>query len=856
MMSTGWRRCSSYERVALDAGWELCALAPGAAENPAALSSQTLNWHAAQVPGTAASSLQAAGLWNLDTPRVFDAEDWWFRVRFKAPAHRPGDKVLLHFGGIATVAQVWLNGQSILESDNMFHSHLIDVGTLLTADNELLLCCRALEPLLRARRPRPRWRTPMVEQQQLRWIRTTLLGRTPGWSPPCAPVGPWRGVWLEHRRAIDLHSTHLSAQLSATGQGVVSFTGEITELAGSRMKSATLLVASADAPDSPVAQCALQQDGPMWAGTVTVAQPERWWPHTHGKPARYPASLKIDLGSEEVRVELGYIGFRRLQLQRDGGDFALRVNDEAIFCRGACWMPTDAVGLQASAADHRVVFEQIRDAGMNMLRVCGPTVYESDEFLDLCDEYGVLLWQDFMFANMDYPADDAHFRDSIEREAEQQLARLQSRPALAMLCGNSEVAQQASMAGAARELWAPPLFESILADLAQRWCPAVPYCPSSTHGGAFPHQVSEGVTSYYGVGAYLRPPIDARVSQLRFASEALAFANVPERETLDELAGSSALRVHHPRWKQRVPRDLGAGWDFDDVRDHYLTQLYGVQPLAVRYADHERYLRLSRVASAEVMAAAFGEWRRAGSLCRGALVWFLRDLWAGAGWGVIDAAGRPKAAYYALRRTLQPLWLHVADEGNNGLVLHMGNEGVGSRSLTLEVGLHRWSDPVGVPWRREVQIPARGVLALPVMDLAEGFLDLSYAFRFGPASYDVLVANLWSSGEVGAADKAPLAQAFYFPLGAPQGVTNDLGLTAVATALGEGALSVTVSTRKFAQAVHIDALGYIAEDQYFHLAPGSTRTVRLLPQAAPPARFSVLVQAMNAATPIRVTISA
>ena len=183
------------------------------------------------------------------------------------------------------------------------------------------------------------------------------------------------------------------------------------------------------------------------------------------------------------------------------------------------------------------------------------------------------------------------------------------------------------------------------------WCPEVPYVPSSTHGGAFPHQPSMGVSSYYGVGAYLRPLSDARRSALRFAAEALAFANVPEEPTLLSMAQGQAIRVHHPRWKQRVPRDLGAGWDFDDVRDHYLAQLFDLDPMRLRYADHERYLALSRVASGEVMAAAFSEWRRERSSCRGALVWFLRDLWPGAGWGLIDAQGLPKAAYYYLKRT-------------------------------------------------------------------------------------------------------------------------------------------------------------------------------------------------------------
>ena len=168
-----------------------------------------------------------------------------------------------------------------------------------------------------------------------------------------------------------------------------------------------------------------------------------------------------------VVLELGSIGFRSLELRREAGDFAVHVNGTALFCRGACWMPLDVVSLQADAAAYVETVDAVRAAGMNMLRVCGPTVYESDEFLDLCDRSGVLLWQDFMFANMDYPGENPAWLASVEREVTQQLSRLQGRPALAMLCGNSEVAQQASMAGTARSDWEPPLFESRLAAWAR-----------------------------------------------------------------------------------------------------------------------------------------------------------------------------------------------------------------------------------------------------------------------------------------------------------------------------------------------------------------------------------------------------
>ena len=215
-MNARLRSCSSHERLPLTTGWELCGTEAALIDDAASPRLQGLPWLPAEVPGTVAAALRAAGRWSLDAAdQHFDAQDWWYRLRFAPPPRLAGERLLLCFGGLATLAQVWLNGSRLLSSDNMFVAHTCDVSELLQADNELLLQFQAMDSALRARRARPRWRTPMLEQQQLRWIRTTLLGRTPGWSPPAAPVGPWRGVWLERRRVLEVEQLQLRAQHGA-----------------------------------------------------------------------------------------------------------------------------------------------------------------------------------------------------------------------------------------------------------------------------------------------------------------------------------------------------------------------------------------------------------------------------------------------------------------------------------------------------------------------------------------------------------------------------------------------------------------------------------------------------------------
>jgi len=834
-------------------GWQLCCVAPDSVTTPQAIAQAPLEWLDAGAAGTAAAALRSLQRWSLDDPpRRFDAEDWWFRARFKSPSRTApaggNEQVVLGFDGLATLAQVWLNGELLLESDNMFVAHQCRVETKLRDDNEILIRCAALDTRLARKRPRPKWRVPMLENQQLRWIRTTLLGRTPGWSAPCAPVGPWRPVWLETRSNVSLSDLRLNVRVD-DGAGRVEVSCVLTAVGSARIRGVALQVTRNGTQHSVALAAPASTD--RYAATLAIPDVALWYPHTHGEPALYDATLVVDIdGSAERRsIPLRRIGFRTLSLSTEGGDFRLSVNGIDVFCRGACWTPIDPVSLRASGAPLLAALEQVRAAGMNMLRVSGTLIYESDDFLDGCDSLGILLWQEFMFASMDYPEGDAAFDASVRVEATQQLGRLVARPSLAVICGNSEVEQQAAMWGVAREHWSPALFHQTLAAMTAEHCADVPYWPSSAHGGAFPHQASTGTTSYYGVGAYLRPLDDARRAELRFATECLAFANVPANRTLERIPTIGALRCHHAAWKARSPRDLGAGWDFDDVRDHYLALLFAVNPLQLRYSDHARYLALSRVVSGELMAASFSEWRRARSSCRGALIWFLRDSWPGAGWGIVDALGAPKAAYHYLRRTLQPVAVFMTDEGGNGLCTHVVNETATSLSVTLELTLYRDGQVVVYRQAKALAIAARGSLELAAGEFFEGFVDTSYAYRFGPPPHDLAVASLRD------ARGNRLGEAFHLIGGLARAPEANLGMSAQAAPRSDGGFDLTVRAVRFAQAVHLDAEGFEADDDYFHLAPGASHTcvVRATPGGAG-TTLRGSVHAINAQAPVRIGV--
>ncbi|RJS27317.1 glycoside hydrolase family 2 protein [Corallococcus sp. H22C18031201] len=843
----------------LDTGWQAVAVEPGAVEAPSRLAGASLAWIAASVPGTAASALREAKAWDLDRPPpALDTRDWWYRVDVVLPAPEDG-AVFLCFDGLATLAEVWLDEEVVLRSDNMFQAHAVDVTAHAGAARRLAIRFRALAPVLQERRARPRWRTRLVDATHLRWFRTTLLGHIPGWCPAVPPVGPWRAVRVEQRRHVSVESADVHAMPRGDG-GHVTVDLQLKALGRARVVSATLEVGPAHGASAAMevgaARVALTCEpgsAGVWRirGEAELEAVARWWPHTHGEPTLYPARVDVSLeGGEHVTLDVGRVGFRTVELSQQDGGFALSVNGVPVFCRGACWTPLDVVSLNGTERDYVEALELARAAGMNMLRVGGTMVYEDDRFYDACDARGILVWQDFMFANMDYPAEDPAFQASARREAEQFLARVQGSPALAVLCGNSEAEQQAAMMGLPSEQWTGPLFTSLLPEVSARGRPDVPYWRSSPSGGAMPFHTREGVTHYYGVGAYLRPLEDARRAGVRFASECLAFSNIPEDATLERVLGDGEAPGHHPKWKARVPRDSGSGWDFEDVRDHYLRLLFDVDPARLRYADVPRYLALGRVATAEVMAATLAEFRRPGASCQGALVWFFRDLWPGAGWGLVDATGLPKAAYYAVKRTLQPVLLALSDEGLDGLDLNVTNDSGEALDVELEVTFYRDGEVPVASGKAPVLVPARGATRRSTEAMVGHFVDSTEAYRFGPPGHALTIALMRerATGRV-------LQRVFHLPVATRASPPREPGLEAHASPLGDGGHLVRVRAKRFAQSVWFDVPGHVPEDNYFHLAPGEERAVVLRPR--PSARpFRGFVQALNAASPQRIELSA
>jgi beta-mannosidase len=798
-------------------GWELASAPASGSDEPPS----DVDWLPAAVPGTVAGAFRDAG---LPIPADLDGRDWWYRTTIEVPPAEAGEALLLRVGGIATLGEVVLDGRVIAASESMFEPLAIDVTGLVGGSHELAIHVLALAPrLAEPRKPRARWRSALVEDGNLRWYRTSLLGRAPGFSPGPPIVGPWREVAIERRRGVVIEDLRVRAIMDGdAGRLTVAASTRTTDAPIDRVRVELDGPSGRHATDLPIEASAAAGSSTI-RGELTIPDVARWWPHTHGVPALHDVRLVVGTRDGELTLDAGRVGFRTIapgpasdhDVDRDG--LAIHVNGQPVFVRGAVWTPVDPIGIAVTDGELRAALELARDAGLNMLRIPGTGTYETAAFHAACDELGILVWQDLAFANLDYPFADEAFDARARREATTVGEALAAHPSSVVVCGNSEVEQQVAMLGLDPALGRESFYrEGLQAALMRATSDAIAI-PSAPFGGDLPFRPDRGVANYYGVGGYRRPLSDARTAGVRFAAECLAFSNVPDHP---------AVALDDPGWKTGIPRDRGADWDFEDVRDHYLAQLYGVDPGELRRTDPSCYLALSQTVTGEVMAEVFGEWRRAASASNGGLVLWWRDVVPGAGWGLVDRAGQPKAAYHHLRRVLAPIAVWTTDEGLGGIAIHVANDRPDRLVARLRVGLYRDREVAVGTAEQLVELPGHGSLTLDLEAVLGHFVDASWAYRFGPPAQDTVVATLEAID--GDPDR-PISQAFRFPLGWPSMVetADQLGLHLAVVDADAEHVTMRLDTRKLAYAVRIELPGFVAEDDAFSVEPGHARRITL-----------------------------
>ena len=798
-----------------------------------------------------------------------DGSDHWFGtdVVLSDDIVRERGLVLLELDGVATIAEFYWNDRLVGRSESMFREHSIDISDVVRPGiNRLAVRCLSLTHWLAGKKPaRARWKTRLVEEQKLRGVRTTLLGRATGWSPPTTVVGLWRDA-----RVVEVRDLRAEPRIRARlvgRHGVVSGTVGLCGVPGREPVAVESFIARRT--DGTVA-ATLSSEWSIagnvtinagralvgrWevSGSATVENPDLWWPHTHGGQARYETTLMVRTADGTLEeIVLGTVGFREIAVDRGADDngFGLVVNGLAVFVRGGAWFPVDPSTFAVDDVALRERLVLVAQGGHNMVRVSGTAAYESASFYALCDELGLLVWQDLPFANFDYPGDPAFLAD-VADEVTAFLNRVSHAPSLCVVSGNSEVEQQASMMGIASSDLSGGELAALLVELFSPDDRGLIFVASTPTRGHLPFAVDVGVSHYFGVGAYRRPLTDARHAGVRFAAECLGLSNVPVPSTVRLVGADGPSTPSNPRWKERVPRDRGTGWDFEDIRDFYARELFDLDLSEVRYADPDRYLAVARAVSCAIIERTLAEWRRPGSSCRGALLWTLNDLWPGAGWGLIDSVGRPKSAYWGARRSLSPVAVTGVDEGLNGLDLHLYNDGPSAVRGELEVRAIR-----GASTLHNATVPAvvdaHGSMRFRVDEVFGRFTDPTYAYKFGPRVIDA-VSAVWTDdrGRV-------VGRHVYVPKGERHSADPALMIEGDVRWVSPTVFELDLRSNRLAQFVTVD-LGSavaLASDDHCNLVPGSgPHTIRYELLAGPlPKR--AFVSALNGAAETVVVIPA
>lgn len=704
--------------TSFDTGWELAAADwLGADGQGKKLGYSQIEWLPAQVPGHVHLDLVRHGV--IADPfqaraelgcQWVDEARWVFRRRFDFAPDASLPRRVLRFEGLDTVCRVFLNGIQVAAHDNMFLPLEIDVtGPLKAGANELRVEIDPAPRVGRERRARYLAREGLPDDvayfDERAFVRKAQYMFAWDWGPRLTSAGIWRDVVLceyaARIRDVDVRQEHLpGGDVELSFHSELEGEGEVLHLV--------------EGFESPV------RDGQR----VRLGQPELWWPTKLGRQRLYSVESFLVPGGVSRPEELRgaaldrrsrKIGLRRLRLLRErdalGESFEFEVNGVRLWAVGANWIPDHSFPSIVDRARLRAQLERAVDMNMNMLRVWGGGVYESDDFYDLCDELGLLVWQDFPFA-CSYVPDDEPAQAALRVEAEANVKRLRHHPSLAIWCGNNENLTM-WRDGWGRPAPLPPrfhgekLYDETLPEVLRAFDPERPYIASSPMGGESADDGHFGDEHYWDVWHGRGDWKHYEDSRARFVSE-LGFASAPGRSVWQKIFPGD------PEWGRREVRDPVARWH-DKTAKGYETYVGYVELHYPASRDLEELTYFSQLNQRDALRFGVEHLRRTAG-CRGALIWQLNDCWPVQSWAVLDHDGVYKAAAFELRRLYAPaqvsLQLQVGDPVvkvwtllDNAHVAVQGELVLEARRLEDGAVLERWTRQVELrPGERGIRL--------------------------------------------------------------------------------------------------------------------------------------------------------
>ncbi len=663
----------------LDTGWVLTCSRP-ADGTPAAIPEAVVP---ATVPGCVHTDLLAVGL----IPDPFDdanehdvawvaACDWRYTCRFTIdPDVLAHDHVELRFDGLDTLATVTLNGTPIATTANMHRRYRFDITSIVGSlgdgrVNELIVeFASATEYVDRLVASEGLWPSASFGRP-FNYLRKMACSWGWDWGPWLTSAGVWRAATVVGWSDGLLGDVRPHITVGADERGVIDVDLDL-DVAAEPAAGPLTLVAELTAPDGSAAGDAVTIDAVTGVNRLTVdaGMIERWWPHTHGAQPLYELTVRLLAGDAAVDTRTVRVGFRTIELDTGadatGAAFTFVVNGRPIFVRGVNWIPDDAFPTRITAERYRERLTQAVDAHCDMIRVWGGGIYEDDRFYDLCDELGLLVWQDFLFACAAYP--EHLLAVEVEAEARDNVSRLMHHASLAIWNGNNENiwgywdwGWQEVLAGRS---WGAGFYHGTLPAVCAELDPGRAYWPGSPWSGSgvmAPNADAHGCVHVWDVWNQL--DLDRyRDHTPRFVAE-FGWQAPPSWTTMSE-----HVAPEHFRRDSAAMRNHQKATDGDLKLDRGIVARFG--PID----DLESFWYAAQVVQARAVRTGIEHFRSLRPYCMGTIWWQLNDCWPVASWAVVDSAGRPKPAWDALRDAYRPRLLTIQPRGDR-LVLFAVND--------------------------------------------------------------------------------------------------------------------------------------------------------------------------------------
>jgi len=775
----------------------------------------------ANVPGDVYMDLLRTGI--IPDPYYRDNENrvqwvgetgWTYSREFRiSPSFLSQDRILLRCGGLDTLATVSLNGDTIAKTDNMFRQWEFDVkDKLVKGSNRIEVSfdsAAAYSRKMMEQRRLPQWDQPMGNA----YLRKEPCNFGWDWGPRLVTAGIWRDIGLVAYDTARIDDVHILQQHRRNA--VVLKIDATVETA----RPSKLLIRAAVGHRGQVVTAEKVVKGNRARLPVTIENPALWWPNGMGKQPLYTVKVELlDAEGNRLDVQRRRIGLRTLRLDRHkdrwGESFQFKINGVPFFAKGANWIPADAVLSHMTRDRYRQLIDDCVASNMNMLRVWGGGVYEDDAFYQFCDEKGICIWQDFMFACAAYPAFDPAFLKNVRAEAEDNVRRLRHHPCIALWCGNNEME-----AGLVGDEWSETtmswkdyskLFDKLLPEVVSELDPQTDYWPSSPHTPVGDRMKSylptSGDAHLWGVWHGQRPFEWFRNCRHRFNSE-FGFQSFPEPKTVHSYTTEADRNVtthimeHHQR--------SGIG---NTTIMRYMLDWFRL-PTAF-----DMTLWLSQILQGMAIKYACEHWRRSMPRGMGTLYWQLNDCWPVASWASIDAFGRWKALHYMARAFYAPILVSGLEDTESGTVqIHVTSDLMESKrgqmawTLTDVLGevIDRGSRQVEIAPRKSKRIET---LRFKKIIEERGIRDL------------ILWIDLTVGRKRVSTNLVTFARPKHLELQAP-------GITPRVRKMRNGSYRVSLSAKKPALWTWLELDGMDAQfsNNFFHLRPGDPAEIAVQP---------------------------